>query len=358
MVLVTGAKSFASSSHYQNLLEEFHSQDISLEHFSVSVEPTPGIVDEAVKKTVQFDPEVVVSIGGGSVLDAGKAIAAMLPLGEPVKNYLEGVGTKSAHPGTKVPFIAIPTTAGTGSEAAKNAVLSETGKNGYKRSLRHNNFVPNVAIIDPGLSLTCPKATTAASGMDAFTQLLESYLSTAGNPVTDALAYEGLQQVSRSLRQAYYSGPDIESRTGMALAAYLSGITLTNAGLGLVHGFAASIGGYFPIAHGVICSSLMPAVNLVTVRKLRSQRINDNALAKYAIIGKMFAGVENKSPEFYVDFLLDTIEKWTVEMNIPRLSHGSVTSSDFMKIVNATDNKNNPVALNKEEMLEILEMAG
>ncbi len=136
------------------------------------------------------------------------------------------------------------------------------------------------------------------------------------------------------------------------------GVTLTNAGLGLVHGFAASIGGYFPIAHGVICSSLMPAVNRVTVRKLRSQRSNDNALAKYAIIGKMFAGVENKSPEYYVDFLLDTIEKWTVEMNIPRLSQGGVTSSDFTKIVNATDNKNNPVALNREEMLEILEMAG
>ncbi len=358
ILLVTGAKSFTASGHYQILLEEFHSQGITVEHLSVSVEPTPGIVDEAVKKTLPFDPDVIVAVGGGSVLDAGKAIAAMLPLREPVKNYLEGVGIKPAHPGVKVPFIAIPTTAGTGSEAAKNAVLSETGESGYKRSLRHNNFVPNVAIIDPALSITCPPATTGASGMDAFTQLLESFLSTAGNAVTDALAYEGLQQVSRSLRQAYYSGSDIEARTGMALAAYLSGVTLTNAGLGLVHGFAASIGGYFPIAHGVICSSLMPAVNRVTVRKLRSQRSNDNALAKYATIGKMFAGVENNSLEYYVDFLLDTIEKWTVEMNIPRLSHGGVTSSGFAKIVNATDNKNNPVALNKEEMMEILEMAG
>jgi alcohol dehydrogenase class IV len=358
VLLVTGAKSFMASGHHQNLLEELQSQGISIEHLSVGIEPTPGIVDEAVKSTLPFHPDVIVAIGGGSALDAGKAISAMLPLGEAVENYLEGVGTKAAHPGVKVPFIAIPTTAGTGSEAAKNAVLSKTGEKGYKRSLRHNNFVPNVAIIDPDLSITCPQATTAASGMDAFTQLLESYLSTGGSAVTDALAYEGLQQISKSLVKAYHSGTDINARTGMALAAYLSGITLTNAGLGLVHGFAASIGGYFPIAHGVICSSLMLASNRLTVRKLRSQRSNDHALAKYAIIGKMFAGVEKKSPEYYVDFLLGTIEKWTREMNIPRLSQGGVTFSDFIKIVNATDNKNNPAALNKEEMLEILEMAG
>ena len=357
LLLVTGTKSFAQSTYCQNLLEQLHNQGTALEPVIVSVEPTPGIVDDAVKNALVFNPTVVLAIGGGSVMDAGKAIAAMLPLHEPVKNYLEGVGTKS-HPGTKLAFIAVPTTAGTGSEAAKNAVLSETGENGYKRSLRHNNFVPNVGVIDPALALSCPKATTAASGMDAFTQLLESYLSTAGNAITDALAYEGLQQISGNLLSAYNSGANINARTGMALAAYLSGVTLTNAGLGLVHGFAASIGGYFPIAHGVICSSLMPAVNRVTVRNLRSQRGNDNALTKYAIIGKMFAGVENKSPGYYVDFLLDTIEKWTVEMNIPKLSQGGVTSSDFIKIVNATDNKNNPVALSSEEMLEILEMAG
>lgn len=358
VLLVTGAKSFTASDRHQNLLDEFNRQSIHIEHLTVSVEPTPWIVDEAVKKITSFDPAVIVAIGGGSVLDAGKAIAAMLPLGEPVKNYLEGVGSKPGHPGIKVPFIALPTTAGTGSEAARNAVLSETGKNGYKRSLRHNNFVPNVAIIDPALSVTCPQATTAASGMDAFTQLLESYLSTAGNSVTDVLACEGLEQVSRNLRQAYHSGTDINARTGMALAAYLSGITLTNAGLGLVHGFAASIGGYFPIPHGVICSSLMSAVNRVTVRKLRAQRGNQHALQKYTIVGKMFAGVDNKSSDYYIDFLLDMIDEWRDEMCIPRLTQSGVTSTDFEKIVNATDNKNNPVAVTPDEMFEILEMAG
>src|SRR5687768_11987043 len=187
ILLVTGARSFAQSNYCEDLLEQLHKLDITLEPVIVSVEPSPAMVDDVVKNALVFKPTVVVAIGGGSVMDAGKAIAAMFPLHEPVKNYLEGVGTKS-HSGLKLPFIAIPTTAGTGSEAAKNAVLSECGENGYKRSLRHNNFVPNVAIVDPALTLTCPPATTAASGMDAFTQLLESYLSTAGNAITDALA--------------------------------------------------------------------------------------------------------------------------------------------------------------------------
>jgi alcohol dehydrogenase class IV len=358
VLLVTGAKSFTASTQYQNLLEQFQKNAIRFQHQVVAEEPTPMIVDEAVRGAQPFAPEVVVAIGGGSALDAGKAISAMLPLGESVKDYLEGVGTKAAHPGVKVPFIAIPTTAGTGSEAARNAVLSETGREGYKRSIRHHNFVSNVAIIDPLLTLTCPKSTTAASGMDAFTQLLESYLSTAGNPITEALAYEGLEYVADALLSAYHTGSDVEARTAMALAAYLSGITLTNAGLGLVHGFAASIGGYFSIPHGVICSLMMSAVNVVTVRKLRAEGSNSGALIKYADVGKLFARDENKSNDYYVDFLMDTIRAWTVELSIPRLSQCGVGREDFEKIVRVTDNKNNPVPLSKEEMLEVLELAG
>jgi alcohol dehydrogenase class IV len=352
VLLVTGAKSFTSSTYYESVLEQFQVNGIRFEHHVVSMEPTPTIVDDIVVATSRFNPEVVVAIGGGSVVDAGKAISAMLPLKEPVKTYLEGVGAKPVHPGLKIPFIAVPTTAGTGSEAAKNAVLSEPGEQGYKRSLRHNNFVPNVAIIDPLLTMTCSKATTAASGMDAFTQLLESYLSTAGNSVTDALAHEGLEYISNSLLNAYHTGSNVEARTGMALAAYLSGITLTNAGLGLVHGFAASVGGYFTIPHGIICSSLMPAANFITVRKLRTEGSNNAALRKYADVGKIFAQDENKSNDYYVDFLLDTIHKYAEELNIPRLVDCSVSKKDFEKIVRATDNKNNPVPFNAEEMMD------
>src|SRR5688572_10016913 len=186
VLLITGTKSFSATTYYHRLLEELQKKAITVKIHHVNNEPTPGMIDGAVRDSVNLKPDVVVAIGGGSALDAGKAVAAMLPLNDSVKNYLEGVGTK-VHPGNKVPFIAVPTTAGTGSEAARNAVLSEIGENGYKRSLRHNNFVSNVAIVDPVLAITCPRSVTAASGMDAFTQLLESYLSLEGNTVTDAL---------------------------------------------------------------------------------------------------------------------------------------------------------------------------
>lgn len=357
MLLITGARSFPSSAYSLPLLEQLHSKGIAVKHLTIDKEPTPSMVDAAVKKFLTFAPQVVVAIGGGSVLDAGKAISAMLLLNEPAKDYLEGVGTKLVHPGTKIPFIAVPTTSGTGSEATKNAVLSERGQQGYKRSLRHNNFVPNVAIIDPVLTVSCPASITAASGMDAFTQLLESYLSTAANPITDALAYKGLKFISSSLIETFRDGSNLKTRTEMSLASYLSGIVLANAGLGLVHGFASSIGGYFEIPHGTICSSLMAAVNKITVRKLRLQKNNEGALMKYASIGKMFSPTDLKSSDYYVDFLLSIIETWSKEMDIPGLAQGGVKPEDLERIIKATDNKNNPVSLDKDEMMEVLEMA-
>lgn len=358
MLLITGSKSFSSSKYSEDFLEQLHNNKIVCEQYTVPSEPTPDLIDKAVQKFAQYDADTVVAIGGGSVLDAGKAISAMLRLHEPVKNYLEGVGIRSDHSGVKVPFIAVPTTSGTGSEATKNAVLSEIGENGYKKSLRHNNFVPNAAVIDPELTLSCPPDITASSGMDAFTQLLESYLSTVANPVTDALALQGLTYISSSLKKAYHNGADIESRTGMALASYLSGITLANAGLGLVHGFASSVGGYYPISHGIICSTLMATSNKITVRKLRSNDNDSEALLKYATVGKIFAPHKEKSDAFYTDFLLDLIETWSKEMRIPTLTQCGVKEIDHKKIVSNTENKNNPILLNHDEMMEVLQMAG
>lgn len=355
VLLVTGAKSFANSPFREAILDQLQRKG-SLHHYVIDQEPSPTMIDDAVKKFADRNIDVVIAIGGGSVLDGGKAISAMLPLNEPVKDYLEGVGTKN-HPGKKIRFIAVPTTAGTGSEATKNAVLSETGPQGFKKSLRHNHFVPDVAIIDPQLMITCPKETTAASGMDAFTQLLESYLSTAANPIADSLAIEGLRRIAKSLIKVYEDGTNLEARTDVALAAYLSGITLANAGLGLVHGFASAVGGYFKIPHGVICSSLMSAANTKTVQALRAKGTDEIALKKYGTVGKLFSGLENKSTEYYTDFLLEQIRKWTDEMQIPQLSAGGVTPTDLDRIVKASDNKNNPVQLDREGMIEVLTLS-
>jgi alcohol dehydrogenase class IV len=355
-LIVTGASSFTSSSHGKKILEGLNESGLHLEIVQIKHEPSPAIIDGIVSKINLLQTNVVVAIGGGSVVDAGKAVSAMLPLRKPVKNYLEGVG-KSVHPGLKIPFIAVPTTAGTGSEATKNAVISQTGVEGFKRSLRHNNFVPNVAIVDPELTLSCPPSVTAATGMDAFTQLLESYVSTQANPVTDALALAGLERISRSLVKAYHDGNEISTRSDLSFAAYLSGVTLANAGLGLVHGYASAIGGFFDIPHGVVCSSLMSAANQLTVKKLRATNLNPQALTKYATVGRIFSDNTNKPNDYYVDFLLDTIQHYTSELKIPTLSKLGIGPDSFEKIVKASDNKYNPVALDHNEMIVVLEMS-
>lgn len=353
ILLITGSKSLQGSDHGKKLIDDLYNA-FSVERYIIDKEPTPDQIDDAATKNRARNIDVVVAVGGGSVLDAGKAISAMLSVDESVKNFLEGVGIKN-HPGSKVPFIAMPTTSGTGSESTKNAVLSEVGSKGYKKSLRHNNFVPDVAIVDPELTLTCPPGVTACSGMDAFTQLLESYLSTAANPIADALALEGLKQISASLLNAYRDGSNLGAREGMSLAAYLSGVTLASAGLGLVHGFASSIGGYFDIQHGVICSSLMSPVNTITVRKLRAHG-DERSLAKYAVAGKLFSGLSNKSNDYYVDHLIAHIHEMSDEMKIPKLSN-FFTANDHTRIADVTENKNNPIKLSHEEILEVLSLA-
>lgn len=356
VLIVTGRASFVSSARWQLLQEQFAEKQIRWEHFVVDKEPSPAMIDDCVNRYRENNIQTVVAIGGGSVVDAGKAISGMLPVDDSVRLYLEGVGTK-VHPGVKVPFIALPTTAGTGSEATKNAVLSEVGEMGFKKSLRHNHFVPDVAIIDPELALGCPRKVTASTGMDAFTQLLESYISTAASPMTDPLALEGLRHVQGSLMQAWEQGDtDLKARTGMAYASLISGITLANAGLGTVHGFASSIGGYFDIPHGVVCSALMAPANKVTARKL-FQNDPRQALVKYAEAGKIFAGNDNRSKEYYTEYLIHKIEEWTTAMQIPKLGDYGVSRADFNKIIKATENKNNPVDLDEEELAEVLELA-
>jgi alcohol dehydrogenase class IV len=354
VLLVTGAESFVHSKHGEYLLHTFEMTGVHYHHVSVVREPSPEMIDQTVIRYRDTNIRLVVAIGGGSVIDAGKAIAAMLGRFEPVKEFLEGVGNKD-HPGTKVPFIAIPTTSGTGSEATKNAVISQIGLLGFKKSLRHDNFVPDVAIVDPELTLHCPPDITAASGMDCFTQLLEAYISTRATPITDALAFDAIGKIKNALPKAWRMGQDIEARSDMAYAALISGICLANAGLGAVHGFASSIGGLFIVPHGIVCGTLMASANAVTVKRLKEHNSSHTALLKYAELGKLFSGEEQKSQFYYIDRFIEILAEWTETMNISRLGKFGIKRTDIDKIVNVTDIKNNPVKLGKDDLAEILE---
>jgi len=267
--------------------------------------------------------------------------------------FLEVVGDRE-HPGTKIPFIAIPTTAGTGSEATKNAVLSSVGPHGFKRSLRHDNFVPEIALVDPELTRECPPDITAASGMDCFTQLTEAYLSTRANEYTDALALAGIKAVKESLRRACADGDDMEARSGMAFAALTSGICLANAGLGAVHGIAGTTGAMFNIPHGVVCGTLMAAANEVTVRELRNSDKESGALRKYSILGRLVTGKERGTDEYFQDTFIQYLHLLTESLELPRLRQYGLTQGDIITISTATDSKNNPVRFSTQHFQEII----
>ncbi|HKK41658.1 MAG TPA: iron-containing alcohol dehydrogenase, partial [Bacteroidales bacterium] len=254
----------------------------------------------------------------------------------------------------KLPFIAVPTTSGTGSEATKNAVISRVGEGGFKKSLRHNNFVPDIALVDPLLTISCPPGITAASGMDCFTQLTESYLSGKASPYTDALAIRGLLRVRDNIMACYLDGNDSEARAGMSFAALTSGICLANAGLGVVHGFASSAGGLYDIPHGLICGTLMAVSNEITVRELRKGHGNTGALAKYAELGKLFLGHEDRTDDYYVDGFIDYLHRLTVELGLPGLKQAGIREKDLPVICRATGSKDNPVTLGQEHLIEIL----
>ena len=353
VILVTGKGSFINSEAGRKLFQELDITGLKYFHVIVAGEPSPSDIDIPVEEHRGRGIRAVVAIGGGSVLDAGKAISAMLTQPGSVKEYLEGVGSRE-HPGTKLPFIAIPTTSGTGSEATKNAVISEIGEKGFKKSLRHDHFIPDIALIDPGLTTACPPELTAASGMDCFTQLTEAFLSDKTSVYTDSLALMGLKEIKTSLPDAYLNGENIEARAGMSLAALNSGICLANAGLGTVHGFASVIGGYYNIPHGLVCGTLMAAANRVNVRELRKSDPESVALAKYTQLGKLFLEEEGKTDAYYIDGFIDVLYSMTSLLGLPGLSEYGLSHDSLKSICEKTGNKNNPVELSIENRMEIL----
>jgi alcohol dehydrogenase len=358
VLVVTGGHSLEAAGHWQRLVEGLAQAKLSWERLKVAGEPSPQLVDEAVAAFRDASIDVVLGIGGGSVLDAAKAIAGLLKPGSSVLDHLEGVGPEKPYLGPATPFIAVPTTAGTGSEATKNAVLSARGEQGYKKSFRDEKLVAEYAVVDPDLLASCPPELIAANGMDALTQLLESFVSTRANAFTDALAVSGLTAARDGLLQWYEGGPRAaEGRAKMAYAALISGITLAQAGLGSVHGLASPLGAFFPIPHGVVCGILVAEATRANIDIMEERDPDNPALIKYAQAGRLFRNKTHLEPVGARVFLVHRLTELTRALNLPRLSAYGVGEADIPRIVahcRGSSMKTNPVVLTDGEVAQIL----
>ncbi len=354
-LIVTGTNSFLESPHAPLLFDALQQRECDWEILKVAGEPTPALVDDAVSRLRGQAIDAVIGIGGGSALDAAKAIAGLLKPGNSVLDHLEGVGPELPYRGPATPFIAVPTTAGTGSEATKNAVLSIEDR--FKKSFRDDQLVAQWALVNPDLLASCPPHLIAADGMDAFTQLLESFVSTRANPLTNALARSGIMAVKDSLLELHAEQTPA-AREKMSYAALLSGICLAQTGLGSVHGLAAPLGAFFPIPHGVACGTLVATATAVNIAALQARLPDSPALPKYAEIGRRFAMQKGLNGDDARAFLVATLRQWERQLDLPRLSACRIARSDFARIVvdsRGSSMKTNPVVLTDAEITRILE---
>jgi alcohol dehydrogenase class IV len=299
---------------------------------------------------------VVVALGGGSAIDAGKAIAALLTNPGPAIDYLEVVGRERPMAERPAPFVAIPTTAGTGAEVTRNAVLMVEEAR-VKVSLRSPLMIPAVALVDPELTYTLPPDVTASTGLDALTQCIEPFVTPQANPLTDAVAREGMRRAAGALRRAWRDGGDVEARRDMAVASVCGGLALANARLGAVHGFAAPLGGMFPIPHGVACARLLAPVVEANVRALRARDPGSPALARYDEVARALTGRADARAEDAAPWLRALV----AELRVPPLAGFGVAAADIPRVAaaarQASSMKGNPVALTDEELAEALEEA-
>ncbi|MEO5337419.1 MAG: iron-containing alcohol dehydrogenase [Magnetospirillum sp. WYHS-4] len=358
VLIVTGARSFPASPHWPVLLEGLAARGVAWEHFAVAGEPGPDLVDEAAARFRGAGIEVVLGIGGGSALDAAKAIAGLIPVGRSVMDYLEGVGPELPYEGPALPFVAAPTTAGTGSEATRNAVLGRQGPQGFKKSFRHDSLVARVAVVDPTLLATCPPAVLAADGMDAFTQLLESYVSLKASPFTDALVWSGLQAFAEGFFPVWEGGEGrAEGRRRLAYASLVSGIALAQTGLGSVHGMAPALGSLFGISHGLACGTLVAEATDVNIAALAVRNPASPALGKYAAVGRLLAGKPGADDAEARRRLVWILREWTDRLELARLGEFAVGEPDFPRIAagsRGSSMKTNPLVLDDAEIVEVL----
>ncbi len=327
---------------------------LEVHEFEVHGEPTVDTARSGVESARGC--ELVIGLGGGSVLDTGKAIAALSTNPGDALDYLEVIGKGLALVHAPLPYIAIPTTAGTGSEVTRNAVL-DSPEHGVKVSLRSPLMLPSVALVDPELTYSLPPAVTASTGLDALTQLIEPFVSLKANPMTDSICREGMRHAARSLRRAYENGADAQAREGMSLASLFGGMALANAALGLVHGFAGPLGGMLHAPHGAICARLLPLVMESNLRALETRQPENPVLACYAEVARILTDRQDATAVDGVVWLHELVR----DLNIPPLSAHRLTRDRFpeavQKSMQASSTKGNPIQLTEGELLEILEMA-
>jgi alcohol dehydrogenase class IV len=351
-LVVTGR----DSQRAEKLIALLRESVVGVTTFSVSGEPEISTVESGVAFARSEQCDLVVGFGGGSVIDAAKAIAAMLANDGELLDYLEVIGRGKALTKPSAPFIAIPTTAGTGSEVTRNAVLASP-EHRVKVSLRSPFMLAKVALIDPELTYDLPPAITASTGLDALTQLIEPYVCVRANPLTDGLCREGIVRAARSLRVAFDDGKNKSAREDMALASLFGGLALANAGLGAVHGFAGPIGGMFPAPHGAVCAALLPHVMATNLQAVRQRAPGIGTLQRYEEIGRLLTG--------NIQATADDGVKWVSELvrllQIPGLRTYSLRENDVGEVVskatNASSMKANPIVLTTEELAETLRAA-
>lgn len=330
--------------------------ELACAQFSAGEEPTLDLVRQGVRFARAQGCDMVIAFGGGSAIDAGKAIAALMAnSGEPL-DYLEVIGKGQAIERPSAPFIAVPTTAGTGSEVTRNAVLASPAHK-VKASLRSASMLPRVAIVDPELTFALPPALTASTGLDALTQLIEPYVSIRANPLTDLFCLEGMRRAAVSLPRVWMDGRDREARTDMSLASLLGGMSLANAGLGVVHGFAAPVGGMFPAPHGAVCAALLPSGMEENIRALRARAPESDALRRYETIARTLTGNPDASPEEGVEW----VRQLCGTLRIPRLASYGIGEGDVPVLVekasHASSMKANAIPLTADELTEVLARA-
>jgi alcohol dehydrogenase class IV len=345
-----------SAERAQPLMGQLKDIGMAVTHFSIPEEPTTQLALEAVEKARRTNCDVVIGMGGGSVLDTGKVVAALLTNNGQLMDYLEVIGGGQNLKQKSAPCVAIPTTAGTGTEVTSNSVLGSP-EHRVKVSMRSPYMLPDLALVDPELTYSMPPGLTAVTGLDAFTQLLEAFVSVRANPLTDGICREGLQRAARSLKRVYFDGADVTAREDMCLASLFGGLSLANAKLGAVHGFAGPMGGMYHAAHGALCAALLPFVMEANVRALESRIADSPALDRYDEVARLITGL----PAARAKDAITWIRHLCVELEIKPLAAYGIEKKDFTDIVEiackASSMKGNPVELTKDELLEILQKA-